>query len=90
MLRAALSRLSAPVPLTRPPTGSPTRLSPVPDPTLTRRLPRPADGVPPDARESAEESLERSFELEHERELQLGGKPAHGASDGGQAVGGRG
>ena len=67
------------------------RPRPVPGPSLTRRSPRPADGLPPDAREPAEESLERPFEFERERELQLdGGKPAHSAGDGGQAVGGRG
>ena len=62
---------------------------PVPDAPLTAPGMRLADGVPADAREPAQKPLERLFEFEHERELCLdGGKPAHGASDGGQAVSG--
>ena len=69
----------------------PARPRPVPGPSLTHRSQRLADGVPPDACEPAEESLERPVEFERERELQLdGGKPAHSAGDGGQAVGCRG
>ena len=56
-------------------------------PSLTPRSPRPADGVPPEAREPTKGSLERPFEFEHELELD-GGKPTYGASDGRQTVGG--
>ena len=55
--------------------------------SLTCRSPRTTDGVPTSARQPAEEPLERLLALEPQLEL-YGGEPAHGASHGGQVVGG--